>query len=84
MDSTEERGVQREEDLPERIAGEEERDLDIADRRRKPVLKIPEKAKHLNCDMPCAEEEWRAMPLDIKWVALGILKFSYRGGKSVE
>ena len=49
-----------------------------------PMLAIPEKAKLLNCDRPCAEEEWSASPLDIKWGTLEILKFAYRGEKKVK
>ena len=87
MGSTEEiGGLQREKGIYRIVATEKkrERDCDIADRRRQPMLAIPEKANLLYCDRPFAEEEWGAMPLDIKWGTLGILKFPYRGEKKVK
>ena len=56
--------------------------MNIAVRRRHQRLAIPEKGELLNCDRPCAEEEWRATPLHIRWGALGILKFLIVGGGS--
>ena len=85
LGSTEDLGVHKEEEIPDRSDGEEEeRDLDISDRRRHPRLAIRKKAKLLNCDKPCAEEEWRATPSDIKWRTLATLEFAYRGEKKVK
>ena len=85
LDITEELGwIKREEELPGRSGGEEERDLNISDRRRHPMLTIQEKAKLLNCDRQCEEDEWTATPSAIKWGTLEILKFAYRGEGEVK
>ena len=49
MDITEELGVKKEEDLPDRSDGEEERDLNLSDRPRDTRLTPQEKARFQNC-----------------------------------
>ena len=80
LDSTDELGViKKEEDLPDRIDGEDNRDLNLADRTRDPRLTPQEKARLQNCERPCSEEDWGAMPTALEWGTLGNLEFAYHG-----
>ena len=84
-DSTEEiRRIKLEEKIPERIGGEEERDLDLADRTKEPRLTPKEKARLQRFERPCSEEERRSTPTWLKWETLGNLKSAYHGEKKAE
>ena len=44
------------------VAKEAMRDLSIEDTTIGPRLTVAEKTRLLNCDRPCAREEWRVIP----------------------
>ena len=86
-DSTEELGGTKEEDeekgIPDCSEGDEGGDLSIADTTREPRLTVEEKTRLLNCERPCAKEEWMAMSVKDNWQTLTVMKFELAGQKKV-
>ena len=69
--------------LSDRGELEEERDLCMSNRRKRPQSTIEEVGKLGGCDRPLTKKDWVEMAIDKQWVTLGamcFLKVEKRGG----